>query len=165
MTDKIVLKSGFSDFSVDLEYEFDLVQSKEEGINRSFTTIGNKDPRAARHFGFRPGENNPTLRWILFDNGEDKSNGSLSASNISDARFSNQTVTTLQEQIIWIQQFIMDNSSDARYRLFGGRFSDYNGDGIEEGTPVVIKNPRITQSSDRPTTAEGKIQLKLGVTI
>jgi len=165
MTDKIVLDSNFSAYSRDLEYIFGLLKNKSDGRQRSYTTITAQNPTAARHFGFQPGETNPEWRWKLYDNGTDKSNGSLSASNISDARFSNDTVTTVQEQIIWLQQYIMDNTSDARWRLFGGRFSDYDGDGFDEGTPVVVKQPQVDQTSDRPNEAQGRISMKLGVTI
>lgn len=165
MVYEIVLDSDYSSFSVDLSYEFNLVKETEDGLDRSYTTISNQDPAAARHFGFQPGQVNPMLRWILYDNGEDKSNGSLSSSTITDSRFSNSTVTTVQEQIIWLQEYIMDNTSDPRWLLFGGRFSDPNGDGVDEGTNVVIEKPRIKKMSDRTTSAVGQIKMKLGVTI
>ncbi len=165
MTEKIVLDKDFSIYSADLEYSFDLVKNLQDGRQRRFTTISNQDPAAARHFGFQPGQSNPSIEWIIFDNGEDKSNGSLQASNINDARFSNDTVVTVQEQIIWIIEYIADNTSDPRWRLFGGRFTDRNRDGSDVGTPVVVKRPSIDQTSDRPNSARAKISLKLGVTV
>lgn len=171
MTDKIVLDSNFSSYSVDLEYLFGLLKSKRDGRQRKFTTIPIQDPTAARHFGFEPGQNNPEWQWVLYNDGTDKSNGSYADSNINDARITstdgsgNTIVQTVQEQIIWIQQYIMDNTSDPRWKLFGGRFSDYNGDGTDEGTNVVVKQPQINQASNRPTTAQGTIRMKLGVTI
>lgn len=171
MVNKIVLDKDYSNYSVDLEYKFGIVKSREDGRDRNFTTIQNTDPSAARHFGFQPGETNPTINWLLYDDGTDKSNGSLSSSNISDARFTstdsngNSIIKTVDEQIIWLVEYIHDNSSDPRWLLFGGRFSDRDGDGTDEGTNVVIKRPRITEASDRPTSAQGQIDLKLGVTI
>lgn len=162
---RIVLDKDFSEYSVDLEYEFSLVKNKDDGRTRNLTTIGNSDPEAARHFAFQPGQSNPSLEWLLYDNGEDKSNGSLAGSNITDSRFSNDTVTTVQEQIIWLTEYIDDNTSDPRWLLFGGRFSDRNGDGTNEGTNVTIKDLNIQEAANRQQVARGRINLKLGVTI
>jgi len=165
MSFRIILQNGFSPYSVDLEYSCEpLVKRKQDGRERSFTTISNQDPEAARHFGFQPGESNPKIEWTIYDNGEDKSNGSLSSSNISDARFSNDTVTTVQEQIIWLTEYIHNNQSGPRWILTGGRFSDRNGDGIDEGTQVTVKRSRHRRLAGQ-NAAEGEIELKLGVTI
>lgn len=165
MTYKIVLDSSFSAYSVDLEYSFEpLVKNKEDGREREFTTISNQDPEAARHFGFQPGQSNPRIEWTIYDNGEDKSNGTLSSSSITDSRFSNDTVTTVQEQIIWLTEYIHDNTSDPRWRLYGGRFSDRNGDGSDEGTNVSIRRTNHRRLAGR-NAAEGTVELKLGVTI
>lgn len=165
MSYKIVLKSGFSAYSEDLEYSFEpLVKNKEDGRDRSFTTISNQDTEAARHFGFQPGQSNPRIEWTIYDNGEDKSNGSLASSSITDSRFSNGTVTTVEEQIIWLTEYIHDNTSDPRWLLFGGRFSDRNGDGVDEGTNVSIRRTNHRRLAGR-NAAEGTVELKLGVTI
>lgn len=164
MSFQVILDSSFSSYGTDLEYELNIVQRKQDGRTRDFTTIANQDPEAARHFGFQPGQSNPVIEWIIYDNGEDKSNGSLSASSISDSRFSNDTVTSIEEQIIWLTEYLQDNTSDPRWLLFGGRFSDRNGDGVDEGTQVVIKEINNTRLAGR-NAAKGKIKLKLGVTI
>jgi len=164
MTYQIFLDSNFSAYSIDLEYEFQLVQRKQGGRTREFTTISNQDPEAARHFGFQPGQSNPSLEFTIYNNGEDKSNGSLSASNINDARFSNDAVTTIEEQIIWLTEYIADNTSDPRWKLFGGRFSDRNGDGVDEGTQVVVKDINHRRIAGL-NAARGNIKLKLGVTV
>lgn len=161
----IRLDANFSDYSVDLEYEFNLIQSVEDGRERSFTTIGLQDPADARHFGFKPGQTNPTIEWLIYDNGEDKSNGTLSSSSISDSRFSNDTVVTVEEQIVWLTEYIHDNTSDARWLLEGGRFDDPDGDGTTEGTNVVVKSIPITKVADRQQAAQAKINMKLGVTV
>lgn len=165
MTYKIVLQSGFSAYSVDLEYSFEpLVQEKDDGRSRGFTTISNQSPQAARHFGFQPGESNPSLEWTIYDNGEDKSNGTLDSSAISDSRFSNNTVTTVEEQIIWLTEYIHDNTSDPRWRLYGGRFTDSDGDGVDEGALVVIQNTNHRKLAGL-NAARATIDLKLGVTV
>jgi len=158
------LQSQYSQYSIDIEYELDLVQNKDDGRNRNFTTIGLQNPAAARHFGFQPGQSNPTIEWTIYNNGEDKSNGSLSASNITDSRFSNDTVTTVEEQIIWLTEYIHDNTSDPRWLLFGGRFSDRNGDGVDEGTNVVVKRTNHRRLAGL-NAARGTLELKLGVTV
>jgi len=164
MSYQVILNSNFSEYSVDLEYEFSLVQRKIDGRERSFTTIPLIEPQSARHFGIKPGQSNPKLEFKLYNNGEDKSNGSLLASNITDSRFSGGTVTTVQEQIIWLTEYIADNSSDPRWLLFGGRFSDRNGDGVDEGTQAVIKNIRHRRIAGQ-TAARAEINFKLGVTV
>lgn len=165
MTYKIVLDSDFSSYSVDLEYEFKLLQNTSDGRTRQFTTISNQDPAAARHFGFQPGQTNPVWEWIIYDDGTDKSNGSLSSSSITDSRFSNDTVTTVEEQIIWLTEYIQDNTSDPRWLLFGGRFSDRDGDGTDEGTNVSVQEISIQEFADRQAAADATIKMKLGVTI
>ncbi len=165
MTFKIVLQNNFSAYSVDLEYSFEpLVKRKPDGRERNLTTISNQDPEAARHFAFQPGQENPSLEWTIYDNGEDKSNGSLSSSGISDSRFSNDTVTTVKEQVIWITEYIADNTSNPRWLLFGGRFTDRDGNGNGEGTNVVIENINHRRVAGRKA-AEAEINMKLGVTI
>jgi len=164
VTYTVELLSSFSQYSIGLEYTFDLAQTVDSGRTRSLTTISNQDPEAARHFAFQPGQQNPVIEFILYNNGEDKSNGSLAASNITDNRFSNGTVTTVEEQIIWLDEYIMDNTSDPRWLLFGGRWSDRNGDGVEEGTNVTLENFDFTQIAGT-TRADGVLNIKLGVTI
>jgi len=165
MSYKVVLDNAFSDYSVDLEYSFEpLVQRKRDGRSRSFTTISNQDPDAARHFGFQPGESNPSLEWTIYNNGDDKSNGTLSSSNITDSRFSNGTVTTIDEQIIWITEYVMDNTSDPRWKLFGGRFSDRDGDGTNEGTNVSLEKLNHRKIAGL-NAARATLDIKLGVTI
>lgn len=165
MVYKIELQSGFSEYGVDLVYEFDLIQSFDDGRERSLTTITNQDPAEARHFAFQPGQSNPKLEWVIYDNGEDKSNGSLSSSNITDSRFSNDTVTTVEEQLIWITEYIFDNTSDPRWSFYGGRFSDRNGDGTDEGTNVTVKKINTNRVANRSQAVKATIDLKLGVTI
>jgi len=164
MSYTVELDENFSQYGTSLEFEFDLAQTLESGRSRDLTTISNQDPKAARHFAFQPGQQNPTLEFILYNNGEDKSNGTLAVSNISDSRFSNDTVTTVQEQIIWLDEYVMDNTSDPRWLLFGGRWSDRNGDGVDEGTNVTLENLRTTRVAGQ-TTVNGKLDIKLGVTI
>lgn len=164
MTYTIQLLSSFSQYSVDLEYEFNLAQTFDSGRSRDLTTISNQDPEAARHFAFQPGQQNPRIEFVLYNNGEDKSDGSLAASNITDSRFSNDTVTTVEEQIIWLDEYIMDNTSDPRWLLFGDRWSDRNGDGLDEGTNVTLENFDFTQIAGQ-TSANGRLDIKLGVTI
>lgn len=167
----ILLDSDSSAYSEDLFYSFEpLVKTKEDGRNREFTTISNQNPEAARHFGFQPGQSNPRIEWVIYDNGDDKSNGSLSNSGITDSRFTSTNdvgdpiVKTVEEQIIWLTEYIHDNTSDPRWLLFGGRFSDRNGDGNSEGTNVSIKQTNHRRLAGR-NAAKGTIELKLGVTI
>lgn len=164
MSYTVELDENFSQYSTSLEFEFDLAQTLESGRSRDLTTISNQNPEAARHFAFQPGQQNPTLEFILYNNGEDKSNGTLAVSSISDSRFSNDTVTTVQEQIIWLDEYVMDNTSDPRWLLFGGRWSDRNGDGVDEGTNVTLENLRTTRVAGQ-TNVNGRLDIKLGVTI
>lgn len=164
MSYRIELVSTFSQYSVNLIFDFDLIQTLDSGRNRSLTTISNQDPEAARHFAFQPGQQNPRLEFILYNNGEDKSNGSLDNSSITDQRFSNDTVVTIEEQIIWLDEYVMDNTSDPRWLLFGGRWSDRDGDGVETGTNVVLENLDTTRVAGS-TKVNGTLDLKLGVTI
>lgn len=160
MTYRLFLADEFSPYSVDLEFQFDIVRTIDSGRKRSLTTISNQSPQAARHFAFQPGEQNPTIQFRLYNNGEDKSNGTLSSSSISDSRFNNGTVTTLQEQIVWLDEYMADNTSDSRWVLFGGRWDQNDGN----GTNVVVRDVTLNQAAG-VTTVDGTLDLKLGVTI
>jgi len=161
---EIVLDSDFSEYSINLQFNFDLAKRIRDGRSRSLTTITNQDPQAARHFAFQPGQENPTLEFTLYNDGTDKSDGTLASSNITDSRFTNDTVVTVEEQKIWLNQYITDNTSDPRWLLFGGTYSDRDGDGIDEGTNVTVEDVSFDEAAGL-TTVEGTIDLKLGVTI
>lgn len=160
MTYKIVLQKGFSQYSKNLEFEFSLAKRIIDGRTRNLTTISNQDPEAARHFAFQPGQQNPTLEFTLYNDGSDKSNSSLADSNITDSRFSNDTVVTVEEQKIWLDEYVADNTSDPRWTFFGGRWDASDGN----GTNAVIQNVNLDEAAG-VTTVKGTIDLKLGVTI
>lgn len=246
MSFTISLESGFSSYSVDLEFEFSIAQDLTDGKTRNFTTIANQDPQAARHFGFQPGQNNPRLEYLLYNNFDDKSNGSLLSSNVEDNRLAigkqdlqkntgeinsvdttNETVTvngditnylgtgegfeivgstgndgsftvssisydsnndettitvneditdstadgwtqnsvaTVKHQKVWLEEYVFDNTSDPRWKLFGGRFSDRNGDGVDEGTNIVIEDNEFDDLAGQ-VSLPGVIQFKEGVTV
>lgn len=166
MTFEIVLQSGFSEYSTDLKFQFDIARRLRDGRTRNLTTISNKDPQAARHFAFQPGQENPTLEFRLYNDGTDKSDGTLSASNINDSRFSNDTVETVKEQKIWLNEYVTENTSGPRWTLFGGTYDDRDNDGIADnnGTNVVVQDVSFDEAAG-VTTIDGTIDLKLGVTI
>jgi len=246
MTYTIELLSSFSQYSVGLEYTFQLAETFDSGRNRDLTTIANQNPEAARHFAFQPGQQNPRIEFTLYNNGEDKSNATLLSSSIDDNRLAvgkeddddttgdivgvdtgndiftvdgdvtryvssggsirvagstgndelygvsgvsynsgNDTtdisvdedvtdsttdgwaqrgIQTVLQQIIWLDEYLMDNTSDPRWLLFGDRWTDRDGDGVNEGTNVTLENFDFTQIAGQ-TSANGRLDIKLGVTV
>jgi len=171
MTYKLVLDSNYSEYSTDLEYQMQIVRKiTDTGRQRSYTTIPLPEPENSRHFGFKPGTVEPSFEFTIYDNGEDKSNGSYHDSNISDARITstNQSgetiIKTVDEQIVWLTEYVHDNTSDPRWKIFGGRFSDIDGDGTDEGANAVVKTPKITERAGF-NAADCILKIKLGVTI
>lgn len=164
MSFTLILDSDFSEYGTDLDFEIDIAKTVDSGRKRSLTTISNQDPQAARHFAFQPGEHNPVIEFVLYNNGEDKSNGTLAASSINDSNFSDDTVETVEEQIRWLNYYISDNTSDPRWLLTGGQFTDINGDGLNEGANVVVNDVNVTRLAGT-TKARGRIRLKFGVTV
>lgn len=102
------------------------------------------------------------FRFILNDDGTDKSNGTFSGQGLTDANFENNTVVTVEEQIFYLRHYMQTSQFSPFWRLYGGEFSDWNGDGVDEGTPVAAVTFDISENADNPTTGVVDVKLKVG---
>lgn len=133
-----------------IEYEFNLMQRIQKQKQYSQTVVGAPEAENSVAYNFTPPKIRVPVEWLIHDDGTDKSRGTLSSSGISDSRFSGGTVETLQEQRVWLEDYIFDGASGIKYELYGGEFSDPDGDGTDEGTDVVVQTDvSIEQNADQ----------------
>lgn len=153
------------DFSGDgnadpLEYHFELVQNLDSNGEIPATTVESDIPENNQHLAFQGKTKNIPIEWLIYDNGTDKSDGTYSSAGITDSRISNDTIVSATEQKVFLEYYIHNPNSTAQWRLFGGRFTDPDGDGTDEGTPVHIQtlNPRTSS----PIFGNGILRLRVG---
>lgn len=152
------------DFSGDgaedvVEYEFEQGLSNVDGAT-SFpqTVIEAGQPINNQVLKVTPPRRTHQMQFIVFDEGVDRSNGTFGTSGISDTRISGGTVVSVEEQIVFLEQYVMNPSLSPQWRLFGGRF---DGDG-GSGTPVSVKDFTVVRRSDDPEFAECTLRVEVG---
>lgn len=145
---------------IDLQYEVKVVKRKPEVGSQGFNGLPALDPTNSFQYNLGGKEEQVTLEFILYDDGTDRSNGTLSTSTISDSRFSNDTVTTVEEQKIWLKEYIHTASLSVDWFLYGESYTDRTGAG--EGTPIAITEARAEPSPDRPTSTRFVVQANIG---
>jgi len=155
-----------TDTTTTLVFEPRLIQNLNDQGNIPFTTIEADDPVRNQQVSFSNKTRQVTLECILYDNGEDVSDGSFSDAGITDNRISNGTVVTPKEQAIWLKEYIHASELGASWILNDGAldvdYSDPDGDGTLENTPVVISDVSISRDSSNPLIRRASITLKLG---
>jgi len=140
-----------------IEYHFELVRPLDGNGKIPFTEIEADQPENNQLLGFEGKTKRLPLEWIIRDNGEDKAQGTIPAD--LDNRLSNDTAVTVTEQIIFLEEYMQTGVRGAEWRLFGGRFSDPDGDGTDDGTPVAIQDLQTTKSA---LNGRGRMVLKVG---
>lgn len=145
---------------IDLEYEVKIVKRFPQVGSQGFSGLPALDPTNSYQFNLGGKTEQITLEFILYDDGTDRSNGTLANSTISDPRFSNDTVTTVQEQKVWLKEYIHTSSLAVTWRLFGQDFTDRESAG--NGTAIAITETRPEPSVDRPTSMRFIVQANLG---
>jgi len=157
----------------------DQISQKEE---RQYTSISVIPARSNRQFGFEPKKSEITIDFWLNDQGEDvaidRNDNTTFARAVTNGDTpvgqdgydyvdpdSNGAIVTLQEQLRYLKTWIYTPELGADWYLYGGQFSDPNGDGTDEGTPIVINrfNPRFGSQNKKwiPCT----LNLKLGISV
>jgi len=156
----------------DLEYELKLIQNLDDNGNIPFTGITTNKPENNQQFGFEGKTVDIPIQVMLYNHDEDMSNGTYNSLDKTDARIegstigvANSNVETIEEQIIWLKQYVHNSIFGTDWRLYGGRFTDPDGDGTEEGTPVAVEDVKISQTAEQPTRAMADIKLKVGQVI
>lgn len=156
-----------ADFDLDgndetLEYELKLVQNLDSNGNIPFVGIETNQPENNAQFGFQGKTLEIPVSLVVYDDGTDKSNGTFSSVGLTDARISGSEINTVREQIIFLRQYIHNSQFGTTWTLEGGRFSDYDGDGTVEGTPVALTNVKIRETADNPLRATADLKMKVG---
>lgn len=145
-----------------LEYDLKLIQNLDSNGNIPFTGITTNEPENNQQFGFQGKTKKFPIQLVIYNHGEDMSNGTYADLDKTDARIDGTTVETIQEQIIWLEQYIHNSVFGTSWKLYGGRFSDYNGDGTDEGTPIAVEDVKIKRTAENPTRAVADIKVKVG---
>lgn len=145
-----------------IEYHFDLVQSRDDGGNKPFTTVEADQETSNQLLGFQGKSREVVLEWWLYDNGNDKSNGTYNGSGINDSRVSDNTIVTITEQDLYLNDYIHFPEISASWKFYGGKYSDPDGDGTDEGTPVSVVDLSVREVSSNPMRAVGTLRLEVG---
>jgi len=145
-----------------LEYSLELNRDIGRKGDIPFTGIATNRPENNQQFGFEGKTEQLSFRQVIHNNGEDKSNGTFSNLNLTDSNISGGTIETVQEQIYFLRQYVHSPIFGASWTLEGGEFTDYDGDGTDEGTPVATSTVNITENADDPTVAVADFKLKVG---
>jgi len=137
---------------IDLEYEVKLVKRFSQPATQDYSSLPSIKPENNAQFNLSGKKQRFTMEFLLYDDGTDRSNGTLSNSQISDNRFSGGTVETVLEQKVWLTEFINTFQFSTSFRLFG---RDYTGRTEEGGTPFVFTEtrpePRPGETQNRMT--------------
>ena len=139
----IVAKNAAQDSNselIDLEYEVKIVKRFPAPGTQDFSGLPALDPTNSFQFNLGGKKERFTIEFLLYNDGSDKSNGTLLDSTISDPRFSNDTITTVQEQKIWLKEYIHTADLNVTWRLFGEEWTDREAAG--EGTSISITESR-----------------------
>lgn len=156
-----------------IRYIFEGIQNLERIKEQGRTVAAAQNAEDSVSYSFTPPKLTIPIEWKVID-GEnksqltvDKSDGTLDSAGISDANFDstdggNPIVKTVSEQFFWLRKYIFNGTGGTRFRLYGGNFSDPDGDGVDEGTPVGIENIRLPENVDDLNGQTVTIELSVG---
>jgi len=145
---------------IQLEYEVKIVKRFPQTGTQGFSGLPALSPENSFQFNLSGKTEQPELEFILYNDGTDRSNGTLADSQISDSRFSNDTVTTVQEQKIWLKEYIHTANLAVTWRIYGEDWTDRVS--TDAGTPIAIKETRPEPVADRPSSMRFIVTFNLG---
>lgn len=105
-----------------------------------------------------------TISSVDYDSGDDRTEIFVQedvTDSTADGRIYDGVVT-IEEQILWLRTYIFNGTGGTRFRFYGGNFSDADGDGTDEGTPVSIENQRLPENVRNLNAQSANIQMKVG---
>jgi hypothetical protein len=145
---------------VDLEYEVKLLKRLPQPGTQGFNGLPAIDPTNSFQFNLGGKTEQITIEFVLYNDGTDKSNGTLNAADIDDTRFNNNTVETVREQKIWLKEYIHTADLAVDWLLFGRDFTGRT-DG-SPGTPIAITETRPEPSAGNPNSIRFVVQANVG---
>jgi len=147
-----------------LEFEFKLVQERDISSEIPMFVQEADEPANNILYAFQGKNKNITLSMDLYNNGEDKSNGTWQELDIDDPRITstdedgNEIIKTVEEQIVYLDEYMQNPLFGANWRLQGGIFQGKDG----EGTNVGFENFDTREISEQPLEAEGICLFEVG---
>ncbi|MGK7368811.1 MAG: hypothetical protein ACNS64_01250 [Candidatus Halalkalibacterium sp. M3_1C_030] len=155
---------------IDLEYEVKLVKAFAQTGDSPFSSTPAINPENSLQYNLSGKTEEPVLEFKLYDDGTDRSNGTLAdmaeiAEGLDYNTFNDKfglgsTIETIQEQKIWLKNFIHNYAIPVEWRLYGGEYTDKGGSG--QGTPVVIQQTEPRPDPERPNEIYFVVRLGLG---
>ncbi len=159
---------SYADFDNDgtteaLEYNLNLNQNIDRNGNIPSVVFPTGSPETSVVTNFQGKTEEINIQIIVSNNEQDKTNGSFSSlDNFTDSNLPNDTVVTVEEQIYYLRHYIQTPVFGASWRLRGGEFEDWDGDGTDEGTPVSLTTMNVTENAENPTVATVEFKFKVG---
>lgn len=108
-----------------------------------------------------------TVQSISYDSGNDETTYGLDG-NLTDSTAVgaiSHSVVTVFEQMRYLGKYIDNPNLRNQGRLYGLNWSDPDGDGVDEGTPVRINNFRERKQSEDPMRGHGNLQMDVGFSV
>lgn len=169
----LVAENGARDIddnNIQLEYEVKLVQEFPQTQESPFSSTPSLNPETSFQYNLSGKNEDPTMTFKLYDDGTDRSNGTLAEmeevakglgyDTFSDPRFSNDTLTGVQEQKTWLKEYINNHAIPVTWRLYGGEYTDKQSP--DAGTPIVINQLEPRPNPLRPNEILVTIRFSLG---
>jgi len=130
-----------------IEYHFKIIENLDDEGNLPATTIEADQPLNNQNLAFQGKTRVIPLTWIIYNNGSDKSNGTwdTEVGGSYDSNLSSD-ITGVEEQIHYLQRYIHNAALGRTWRFFGGNYTDPDGSGLNNGTPVHMEPVRIRRS-------------------
>jgi hypothetical protein len=148
--------SEVQNLSTDLEFEFHILRDKRGPKNRQGTVIPLDRPENNVVFSIGGTKKKITGTALLFDVGDDVSNGTFATAesnatfrNIgSDPRLSGSDITGFREQKIWLDEYVNNDDLNASWKLYGLEFTEFGGSG--DGLNVFPQRVIPRETADSP---------------
>lgn len=145
-----------------IEYHFKLIQNLDDNGEIPATTIEGDQPLNNQNLAFEGKTRVIPLQWIIYNNGNDKSDGTW-GNQVGSSFDSNlgSDITSVEDQIYYIQRYIHNSTLGRQWRFFGGNYTDPDGSGNNNGTPVHVQPVQIKRNKVN-TAARAQTRLLFG---
>lgn len=141
-----------------LEFQFTLVQDRSISSEIPIFTQEADEPANNILYAFQGKNKSYTVGMDLYNDGTDKSNGTWADLDVNDPRIEGDEVVTVQEQIVFLDEYMQNPIFGANWRLEEGIFEGKDGDGI----PVGFENFDSNEISNNPLEAEAVLVFEVG---
>lgn len=151
---------------IDLDYRVKIIKAFPQTGDTPFSGTPAFKPENSFQYNLSGKTEQPTLEFVMYNDGTDRSNTSVSNTTVNDiaevadgigyTSFNDprlgSTIETKEEQKIWVKEYIHNNALPVTWKLYGRDYTDRITQG--NGTPITI-----TQVEPRPIPGENKIRM------